>query len=132
DAIDMTTGTPTLALHHVSVDHATAEGISAQAGTLIVDRSSIFANAAGGIDLHAAFDIQNTFITQNGGAGSAFGGMQIVAAGSTHRLEFTTIANNGGNSSVFNGVACTRFASAVTFSNNIIYGNINDQQVNGS
>ena len=122
----MTTGAPTVALTGVKIDQSQSVAITASAGTLILRRSNIVANSGGGLDLRAvSFDIQSSFITKNGGSASAIGGVAIYQLGTgAHKFMFNTVAQNGGTSGLPTGVSCSLVSTSLTFSDNIVYGNV--------
>jgi hypothetical protein len=123
-------GTPKLSLTHAKVDGNTGIGITSSAGLLTISRSTISGNAGGGIFVSGGdFDITNTFITANGAPGNdpmtgtpPFGGVLITSTSpGTRRFEFNTVASN--SCKVTSGVFCGPNVPAVTFSNNIVFGN---------
>jgi Right handed beta helix region len=123
-------GSATLTLHRATVDASANLGVTTSAGTsLTVDRSTISNNTAGGLDVHGAFDIQNSFVVENGNSSAAaFGGISIYSVNAgTRTIAFTTIANNGGANSAVSGIVCSLITTPVVFSNNIVYNNANMQ-----
>jgi hypothetical protein len=117
----------TLKLEGVAVSGNVGGGISAHGGMLTVTRSTILRNQGGGIIiLGAQFDITNNLIAKNGGPASLTGGVDIqqISATGTHRLEFNTIAFNVGDATVNSGINCGTVVAPVTFSNNIVFGNV--------
>lgn len=132
-------GAPKLTLTRVKIDANQGIGITAAAGTLTVSQSTISGNTGGGISISGAqFDITNSFIATNGSGATVLGGVRIdgitVAAG-TYALDFNTITANLGPATINTGVTCGTVLMPLTFSNNIIYGNIvsgSGAQVGGS
>lgn len=120
-------GAPAVALARATVSNNPGGGISVSGGTLAVSQSTISGNQGGGISIsNAQFDITNNVIAKNGGPSSLVGGIdfqQIPAAG-TRRLEFNTIAANVGNATINSGVSCGTVVAPITFSSNIIFGNV--------
>ncbi len=124
--ISMPTGnTATLTLERAKVTNNAGGGIVASAGSLVVRRSVISGNTAGGISITSAqFDLANNIIAKNGSVSTAYGGVLLSQANTgTRRMEFNTIASNGGSTGATTGVVCALVTQAVTFSNNIVYGN---------
>ena len=133
--IALSGGTPIVTVDRSTIEGSGNAGILAQAGTVNVSRSIITGNIGGGLDLSMTnFDIENSFITQNGTSGAAFGGISIYKLGTgAHKLDFNTIAKNVGiSTSTINGVLCTLVTTQVTFTNNNIVENTNDTQVSGT
>ena len=126
----------TLEQTHVTANQGT--GISATDGSLTLERSLVAANEGGGIRIEDAdFSLRNNVIVHNGSSGdngssSNFGGVFITGSQAGDELgvfEFNTISQNasGGEAS---GILC--FATgALTFANNIVYGNAGDSQLGG-
>ncbi len=126
--ISLPTGnTATLSLVRAAIKQNAGGGIVASAGTLRSSRSSVLLNAGGGISLSSAnFDLTNNVIASNGGSGSTFGGLKIdnITGSGTRRLDFNTIAANQAPATVNTGISCGTVLAPLTFSNNIIYGNL--------
>ncbi|MGE5184113.1 MAG: choice-of-anchor Q domain-containing protein [Acidobacteriota bacterium] len=87
---------PTVTLDHVLLDANTGRGIDMQGGNLVVSRSTILENNAGGLFLNVnTFDITNTFIVRNGNASTGNGGAVLVATQpSASRFAFNTVVDN--------------------------------------
>jgi hypothetical protein len=100
-------------------------GISSSGGSLTVAQSTISNNAGGGISVTSSeFDITNTFIVGNGSATGDFGGVLLSQTNvGTRRFEFNTVSENVGAAGNSLGVVCLLVSQAVTFSNNIVFGN---------
>jgi hypothetical protein len=134
-------GAPKLALMRVVIDGNQGFGISMDSGALVMSRSLVSTNTGGGVVITASeFDIENSFVVENGAAASALGGIdisKILTPSGTHRLDFNTITANLGPPTVAvnTGVNCSTIGTLLTFSNNIIYGNVvtaGGQQLGGS
>jgi hypothetical protein len=136
--IPAASGAPTITLTRATISNDPGGGISASGGTLTLSRSTISNNDGGGVTIAGAqFDITNCFITQNGTPAGLIGGISFATVSSTgsHRLDFNTIASNTGTSTVNSGVNCGTVGVAVTFSDNIIFGNTvsgGGKQIGGS
>jgi hypothetical protein len=78
---------------------------------LIIERSVISGNLAGGIKISdAAFTITNTYIVDNGNGAALFGGIQILngVMAETQILSFNTILNNNATGAAdARGVDCS-------------------------
>lgn len=98
--------------------------IEAKSSTLIVSRSTIFANAGGGIltDASSNYHITNTFIYRNGQDAGAIGGASLQAASSGfNRFELNTVVDNRAKASPgVGGIAC---GATLPAPNNIIARN---------
>jgi Right handed beta helix region len=114
-----------LTLLRATVSNNAGGGIVASGGSLVVSQSTITGNSGGGLSLSTSqFDITNTFIVSNGGAGTPFGGVRFDQTSSgTRRFDFNTVTNNVGADGSALGVVCTLVTQAVSFSDNIVYGN---------
>jgi hypothetical protein len=135
NGVILNSGTPTIVIDRSRIEKSFAAGVLAQLGTVNVSRSTLTANAGGALDLRSAnFDIENSYIVQNGTAGSAFGGISIfMPSTGIHTIDFNTIAKNvSGGSSAVNGIVCGGVSSVLTFTNNNIAENLNDPQVSGT
>jgi len=115
-----------------SVDNNNSIGISAFNGDLTIIGSDIHNNDDGGIHLLSAeYNITNTFIVENGGAGaggSDIGGVRIDNATEMRPqlLAFNTIASNSARPSAnSSGVHCDVSGTASpVITSNIVYGNV--------
>jgi len=116
-------------------------GILVSAGGLLkISQSTFSKNAGGGIRISdSQFDITNIFIVGNGSLVSVFGGVRVdataVMSAGVHRIDFNTIATNLGPGGADLGIACGTVLTPLTFSNNIIYGNVTaggGRQISGS
>jgi hypothetical protein len=133
-------GAAKLSLTRVTVDANQGLGIQTTTGTLVMSRSIVKGNTAGGLSISGTeFDITNCLIVGNGGATSTIGGIDIsmIATAGTHRLDFNTIASNQGPvaATINTGVNCNAIGTPLTFDSNIIYGNAvngGGQQLGGS
>jgi hypothetical protein len=122
-------GSPRLTLTRVRVEHNQGVGILVSSGTLTLSQCTVSHNDGGGISISSAqFDIANNFIVENGGSGATLGGVKVDAIGVNapppHRIDFNTIAANLGPGGVNLGISCGTVLTLLTFSNNIVYGNI--------
>ena len=116
---------PTLVLDRVRLDQNTGHGVNAQGGSLVIARSTVIANTAGGIlAAVSTFDISNTFIVRNGNSSTGHGGADIAAtnAGGS-RFAFNTVVDNmvPNQSLIAGGVTCD--VSGFTAPNNVIAQN---------
>jgi hypothetical protein len=121
-------GTQLVTLNHVSMsgNRGTGGAVATFGGTINIYRSTISDNTGGGVSVSmTAFDIENNFITNNGSPQSSYGGISVERATAGSRiLSFNTISTNRGGMDVSTGVSCSLVMQDVTFSNNIVYGNI--------
>jgi hypothetical protein len=106
-------------------NHKDRRAIEAKMGsTLIVSRSSIFANAGGGIFTDAAttFNVTNSFIYRNGANDTAVGGVSFGAMTTgLNRFEMNTVVDNQATAAAnAGGVYC---AAALRAPNNLIARN---------
>jgi hypothetical protein len=133
-AIYLVSGTPVVTVDRSKIEKSNTVGILAQVGTVNVVRSMVTANNGGAIDLRSAnFDVENTYLVQNGNPSGAFGGISIFQLGTgAHKLDFNTIANNSGAGAATNGIVCNLVNSSITFTNNNITENTNETQVSGA
>jgi Right handed beta helix region len=115
-----------LKLVRVKISTNAGAGIDARGGELTVEQSTISDNKGGGIKLDSTrFTLTNNVIVRNGDiASSNYGGVQLdnLIAGMS-RLEYNTVTLNTGKVNTTTGVDC-RSSDIVTFSNNILYGNV--------
>jgi hypothetical protein len=133
--ISMPTGnTAKLTLKRVKLANNTGGGISATAGTLIVDQSTISDNTGGGISVsNAQFDNTNSNIVKNGSPSAGYGGVSLSQSNTgMRRFEFNTIAQNQATSGISSGVLCLAIGTPLTFSNSIVYANGTGPQVEGN
>lgn len=128
-AIQSASGSPSILLQRATISNNPGGGVTTSSGTLTVKQSTIIGNAGGGISLSAtSFDLQNNVITNNGSGTTVYGGILISQLGSgAHNLAFNTIANNVAQTGFTSGATFQLISAAVTFSNNIIYGNTSMQ-----
>lgn len=121
-------GAPKLTLTRVKIDANQGVGISATGGMLTVSQSTVSGNTGGGISISGAqFDIINNIIATNGSGATVLGGVRIdgiTIPSGTYVLDFNTITANVGPATINTGVACGTVLVPLTFSNNIVYGNI--------
>lgn len=117
----------TVALHHVKIAK-NVYGIRALGGTLVLERSTICENAAGGVrvfDAARGFTIRNNFFFYNGrstgGTQSAYGGLMIEPTTTAGKVELNTLVLNESSGSFAAGLACTGPHSAVA---NLVAGNL--------
>lgn len=112
----------TVSLHRVTVTTNSGEGISADGGTLNIDRSIITGNTDGGIVMKSAttYHIVNNFIVRNGSSSSDVGGVQAKPLGDS-KLEFNTIVENNANGVTPGGIICSQTNVAVP--RNLIFDN---------
>jgi len=121
-------GNQIVTLSHVSMseNNGMNGAIAVFGGTINISRSQIFNNMGGGISVSMAeFDIENNFITRNGGI-RAYGGILLNQTDSGSRiLAFNTISGNSNNGlqNTASGVLCSLVSRELIISNNIIYGN---------
>ena len=111
---------PELVLERVTIEDNKSHGIFAAACSLVIKRSTIRRNLGGGIATTRTYDIENTFIVDNGvkdplGLRGGF----TVPANVDGVFRFNTVAGNHGLES--SGVA-TNSKTAV-FDSNIVWGN---------
>jgi len=103
-------------------------GVYANGCTLVVDRSTIFGNRGGGIELlSSSYDITNSFVIENGrttGGISPVGGVHFGQPGlGTLRFVNNTVAGNiGATAAGSAGIICPG-ALPVSMANNIVWGN---------
>jgi hypothetical protein len=130
-----TGGTTVVTLTRSKITQCQYVGVSAASGTLNVAQSWIVGNG-GGLSLTATqFDIENSVIAKNGSATTAFGGISLSQIGTgMHVLAFDTITANVGASGTVTGAVCSLVTQPMTFSNNIVYGNVSSggTQVGGN
>jgi hypothetical protein len=120
-------GTPTVTMIGTRIDGNGGFGIDADECNIKIDRGEIFGNPGGGISIQAGtFDIVNTFVTGNGGAGTPIGGVRLMDNDAmASRFEFNTVAGN-----VSGGGAQALICSSVQnqrIANNILFGAGADQ-----
>lgn len=127
----------------VVIDHAQiamnqGPGIAVSAGSAAITRSVIAANQSGGAVITGAiFDLHNDFIVKNGNPNSAFGGVLISQitppdVGDTHRFDFNTVAQNQATVGSTPGVVCSVVATPLAFTSDIVFGNADGTQIEGS
>ncbi|HEY5952145.1 MAG TPA: choice-of-anchor Q domain-containing protein [Kofleriaceae bacterium] len=83
--------------------------IEVKNSTLIMTRSSVFANVGGGINVDAGsiFQITNSFVFRNGSDTSMVGGLQLLPTSSTfNRFEFNTVVDNRATATAAGGINC--------------------------
>jgi hypothetical protein len=128
--IGISASSGTLTVAQSTISQNTAIGLSASGGTVTIARSTIAHNDGGGVSITSSqFDLTNNMIANNGGNSSSFGGVLISQSNTgTRNLAFNTVANNSDGAGDITGVTCAVIGTAVTFSDNIVFGN----QVSGA
>jgi hypothetical protein len=118
-------GNGTLTIRRSTLAQNAISGVSINGGAMTLEKSTIAKNGRISVNVTAAeFDITNNYVVDNGSAAATFGGILINQANTgTRRLEFNTISGNTGTSST-SGVLCQALSPTVTFSNNIVFGNV--------
>lgn len=104
-----------------------------QGSSLRLERSRIFGNTKGGVEVNGAqFTILNNFIAGNGetgGSGSIYGGVYL-SGGPGGTFAFNTVTGNVNyDSGVLSGIYCQ---APGTFTSNISWGNGGTADVNGN
>jgi hypothetical protein len=133
----ITCATGELDVHAVTIQMNSGIAISSTSCDVVVARSTLYANAEGGIYLAGTtstkFDITDSFVIHNGNNTDAmFGGIYILPQTvGTSRLEFNTIVDNQASSGVthFGGVTCD--IAAVGAANNIVARNLKGGAASG-
>jgi hypothetical protein len=133
-AIDRASGSPSLELHHVVIDHNTGGAMSIGDGTLTMDRTTLYMNYGGGLALFgdARFTVTNCVIAKNGLSSSSYGGLSVsVSADSQNLIAFCTLVDNLVVRGSAAGASCVGKQTLLAY--NIIYANglsnITDQAV---
>lgn len=133
------TGGGTLTIAHDVIQNCQAAGISVTGGRLIARRSLVTGNDGGGIVLtSASFTMENDIVNANGkggAGGSPVGGISVLTSTqATDTIQFTTVANNLSADGLNGGIECLTQTKALTFSNDIIAGNLPaaDPQTSGA
>jgi hypothetical protein len=107
--------------------------ITSSNGSLTVSQSLFTMNPGGGISVsNGTFTIVGNVFSINGDGAGPLGGMSLVTATSSNRLEFNTIVNNVVQTGATPGVHC--LSTDFVARNNIIWGNVGASglQVDGS
>jgi hypothetical protein len=122
----ITSSTGTVTLDQVTVTGCTRYGVNASAGKVVMARSQIAHNGAGGVTLtNTSFDIENCFVNSNGTTNvSAFGGVSITNSPSTSdTIAFTTIADNHAAAATSGGILCAQPTNALAMANDVVANN---------
>jgi hypothetical protein len=137
-SVPASSGNPIVTLNRVRVMNNQGSGISTNGGVLTLSQSEIYNNASGGVIVQnfGQFDITNNFIAYNGRPTIPVGGVYFYQTNDgIRRFEFNTVTSNSVNTGSVGGVACFSVIQQVTFSNDIIYNNLQGGggggQVNG-
>jgi hypothetical protein len=105
------------------IDNNLGAGVNASRCTVVLERSRLFRNAAGGLRLFdTTFAVRNNFIAQNGTLDqSTVGGFRLLSAPPGLSIfDFNTVAGNRSRSDTAPGVQCD---AALTMSSDIVWGN---------
>lgn len=90
-------GSPSLALYHVTISRDAGIAISIGDGQITMDRTTLDHNASGGLAVFssAQFTVSNSLIVENGSPYSSYGGIRASSDASAHNVVvFTTVHGN--------------------------------------
>jgi len=98
-------------------------GMSASGGTVVIERSTIVDNRAGGIDLAGTkVELRNSFLVRNGNAASPLGAFRLNGTPTGSIVEFNTIAENQAMDTAA-AIQCFSVAIDTTIANNLVFHN---------
>jgi hypothetical protein len=104
-------------------DNRDGSAIWVVGGSVTIDRSMLYGNAAG-LDLDTGrFQVTNTFITNSFGRTGGYG-VEVASVEPGSRFEHNTIVDNGRSSTTGGGFNCTVQNATAAFPNNIIARNL--------